>query len=124
MLDCKLCNYYQSVSGRDFRGMDLGICEFTDMLFVEDTDNMMGEYPCRKIEYNDYLRKKSAASIDTVAAAKLVDAELFHELKQCGVSMIKFPEGIIKKCFENQLEKKSREMHREVQVNLLETRNA
>ncbi|MGX8709729.1 MAG: hypothetical protein ACQGTM_05705 [bacterium] len=104
MLDCKLCNYYHSVSGRDFNGLDIGICDFTDLLFIEDAENMTAEYPCREMSYNDYLHKKSANSIDPAVAAELVDPEMFRELKQCGVSMIKFPEGIISKCFQKQLD--------------------
>ncbi|WP_444658105.1 hypothetical protein ACRQV7_10650 [Caproiciproducens sp. R2] len=105
MLDCKLCNYYHAVSGRDFNGLNLGICDFTDLLFIEDAENMTAaEYPCREMSYNDYLRKKSTNSIDPAAAAELADPEMFRELKQCGVSMIKFPEGIISKCFQKQLD--------------------
>lgn len=104
MLDCKLCNYYHSVSGQSFPGLNLGICDFSDMLFIEDAENLEIEYPCSKIDYNDYLRKKSMAGIDPSLVAKFVNPELFRELQDCGVSMLKFPEGIIEKCFMRHLE--------------------
>lgn len=123
MLSCKLCNYYHSVSGQNFPGLNLGICDFADLLFVEDTENLEIEYPCSKIDYNDYLCKRSMASMDAAAAAKFVEPELFHELKQCGVSMIRFPEGIIEKCFKNHLEKEENEIYCGIQADLLKAQN-
>jgi hypothetical protein len=120
MLNCKLCNYFHSVSGQSFPGLNLGICDFTDMLFIEDVDNLGIEYPCSKVDYNDYLRKKSMASISPALIAKFVNPELFGELQQCGVSMLKFPEGIIEKCFMSHLQKEIGE----IQDNLITTKNA
>ncbi|QEY34465.1 hypothetical protein FL966_05035 [Caproiciproducens galactitolivorans] len=110
MLDCKLCNYYHAVSGKSFPGLNLGICDFSDTLFIEDVENLNIEYPCRKISYNDYLRKKSMACITPFSVASFVNPELFRELQDCGVSMLKFPEGIIEKCFKNHLEQKNHEV--------------
>ncbi len=121
MLDCKLCDYYHAVSGRDFNGLDLGICDFTDLLFIEDAENITDEYPCRNMSYNEYLRKKSTNSIDPAAAAALVDPEMFREMKQCGVAMIKFPEGIISKCFQKQLDLENRETLCEIHSDLVKT---
>lgn len=123
MLNCKLCNYYHSVSGQSFPGLNLGICDFTDMLFIEDVENLGIEYPCSEIDYNNYLQKKSMASISPSLVAKFVNPELFSELQQCGVSMLKFPEGIIEKCFMNHLEKEIGEMRCGMQDDLLKTKS-
>jgi hypothetical protein len=119
MLDCKLCNYYHSVSGQSLPGLDLGICDFSDTLFIEDAENLDVEYPCKKIDYYDYLRKKSAARIDSAMVAKFVNPELFHELRQCGVSMLKFPEGIIEKCFMHHLEQENQKVFCGIPAELL-----
>lgn len=104
MLNCKLCDYYHAVSGESFPGMNLGLCDFADMLFIEDAENLNIEYPCSKIEYPAYLAKKPAVRIDPVSVTKYVKPELYRQLKECGVSMLKFPEGIIVKCFTEHLE--------------------
>lgn len=110
MLDCKLCNYYHSVSEESFPGLNLGICDFSDMLFIEDVENMDIEYPCSKIDYYDYLRKQSKVHMDPTAVSKLVNPEMYQDLKKCGVSMLQFPEGMIANCFMDHLEKESAEV--------------
>lgn len=115
MMDCKLCNYYHSVSGQSFPGLDLGICDFSDTLFIEDAENLDIEYPCKEIDFYDYLRKKSTARISPSLVAQFVNPELFRELQQCGVSVLKFPEGAIGNCFKSHLEQKQ-EMYCSVTV--------
>ncbi|MBE6829732.1 MAG: hypothetical protein E7519_05935 [Ruminococcaceae bacterium] len=110
MLDCKLCNYYHSVSGKSFPGLNLGICDFSDTLFIEDVEDLNIAYPCRNIGYNDYLRKKSMACITPSSVANFVNPDLFRGLQDCGVSMLRFPEGIIEKCFKNHLEQEDQEV--------------
>lgn len=123
MLDCKMCNYYHAIPDQNFPGLNLGICDFTDMLFIEDVEKMNIEYPCGKVDYNDYLRKKAIASIKPAAVAKFINPELFRELQQCGVSMLKFPEGIIEKCFQCHLMTENDKTHCSMQADLLKTKN-
>ena len=94
---CKDCDYYHEIS-KDQSG--ISFCEFADMLFLDDVENLDVEYPCKEIDFDEYLQKESAG--DAAAAKKYVKPELFRELKECGVCMLRFPDGMIKKCFQEQ----------------------
>ncbi|MFA6807769.1 MAG: hypothetical protein WCR27_02130 [Eubacteriales bacterium] len=59
MLDCKLCNYYKTISyGNNYPEKCTGMCEFTDIVFMEDVENLDIEYPCREMSLADYYNKK------------------------------------------------------------------
>ena len=59
MLDCKLCNYYQTLA-RDNSISDKGTarCDFTDIIFMDDVENLDIKYPCHNMSLSDYLQKK------------------------------------------------------------------
>jgi hypothetical protein len=78
-----------------------------DILFIGDVENMEMEHPCSNINYTDYLQRKSAASISSSWVSQFVNPEWFSEMQECGVSMMKFPEGIIEKCFMQHLQQKT-----------------
>lgn len=103
MLCCKDCNYYRNCSENGSGRADLAVCDFADVLFIQDTDDLNVEYPCNRISFEEYLRKQAAAHYDPAAIQKFVKPELFRELKECGVCMLKFPDGLIEKCFQNRL---------------------
>lgn len=103
MLNCKLCDYYHSLAGENISAPDLAICEFTDLLFLSDVENLDMEYPCSKMSFEAYLRKKPSVTIDPQTVRHFVKPDLYQELRECGVFMLKFPEGIIRKCFSKTL---------------------
>lgn len=60
VLDCKLCIYYEVLStGNAIAGKERARCDFADLLFLDDVDNMDRPYPCRDISFSDYLKRKS-----------------------------------------------------------------
>lgn len=99
MLNCKLCDYYHSLSGEDISVPDLAICDFADLLFLSDVENMDIEYPCSKLSFEAYLQEKPSVKISPESIRHFVKPDLYQELRECGVFMLKFPEGIIGKCF-------------------------
>lgn len=103
MLNCKLCDYYHSLAGENVSVPDLAICEFTDLLFLTDVEKLDIEYPCRRMSFNSYLQKKPSVQIDPQTIRHFVKPDLYQELRECGVFMLKFPEGIICKCFSKAL---------------------
>lgn len=103
MLCCKDCDYYRRSSEKGTDGLDLAVCDFADVLFIQDTDDLNVEYPCNKISFNEYLQKQEYAHYDPATIQKFIQPELFRELKASGVCMLKFPDGLIEKCFQNQL---------------------
>lgn len=96
---CKDCDYYHTLLKNDFSGTNISYCEFSDMLFLDDVDNLDTEYPCKQISFDEYMRNKQTCRFDAVAPKKYVKPEMFHELKACGVCMLKFPGGLTAKCF-------------------------
>lgn len=104
MLNCKLCDYYHSLSGQGYSDQNLAICEFADLLFFDDVENLDIEYPCSKKNFEDYLQKKTLIKITPHILNKFIKPELYHELKKCGVIMLNFPDGIMNKCFMEYLE--------------------
>ncbi len=95
---CKECNYYHALSGDRLSNPNISFCEFSDVLFLEDVDDLQMEYPCKEISFREYLKKKSACAGRT-AAGRYVRPKLFRELKECGVCTLKFPDGVIGECF-------------------------
>lgn len=59
MLECKLCNYYKTLSGHSCSNADVSKCEFTGTSFFGDVENFDIEYPCKNISYMSYLNKAS-----------------------------------------------------------------
>lgn len=100
---CKDCDYYHALRGKAFSGTELSFCEFSDMLFLDDVDRLETEYPCRKISFDEYWQKKTGGRCDAATVGKYVKPKLFQELKESGVCMLQFPDGIIGKCFREQL---------------------
>lgn len=100
---CKDCDYYHSFPKEKFLESHISFCEFADTLFLDDVENLEVEYPCKNIDFNEHMQKKSAGISDAAVSKKYVRPELVKELKECGVCMLKFPEGITEKCFHEQL---------------------
>lgn len=58
MLNCKLCDYYRSLPGPEASRSHAAKCEFSGVSFFEDVENLDMEYPCRRICFSDYQRRK------------------------------------------------------------------
>ena len=84
-LVCKDCAYYRGCSEKGFEGLDLAICDLADVLFLQNVEDLEMEYPCSKVNFNEYLTKKAAARLDPASISKFVKPELFRELKDAGV---------------------------------------
>jgi hypothetical protein len=104
---CKDCDYYHTLLQNDFSGTDISYCEFSDMLFLDNVDDLDTEYPCKQISFDEYMCNKQTCRFDAVAAKKYVKPEMFRELKACGVCMLKFPGGLTVKCFRGHASEKT-----------------
>lgn len=58
MLNCKMCDYYQPLAGTAASRSHSAKCEFSGVSFLGDVENLEMEYPCSRIHFSDYLRKK------------------------------------------------------------------
>jgi len=58
MLDCKLCNYYQTRNTLTSEN-NTAKCEFTGLVFVEDVENMNIDYPCKNVSFAEYQKRKA-----------------------------------------------------------------
>lgn len=56
MLNCKLCDYYNTMSGGH---AGTAGCDFTGILFFNDVEKLEMDYPCSKMNYVDYLNRTS-----------------------------------------------------------------
>lgn len=64
MLDCKLCNFYQAfVRDRSISYKGTARCELTDVIFMDDVENLDIEYPCRHVSLSDYLKRKQEPEV-------------------------------------------------------------
>ena len=72
MLLCKDCDYYHAICRKDCEGSAVSFCKFTDILFLKDTDDLEGEYPCRSVSFSDYLKKESACACDGAEVQKYI----------------------------------------------------
>lgn len=104
---CKDCSYYHALSKDDFGDSDASFCEFADMLFLDDVDNLEAEYPCKQISFGEYLQKQ-ASGCAASAAGRYARPELFRELQECGVCMLKFPDAAVGKCFRGKSDSNAR----------------
>lgn len=103
---CKDCDYYHTLLKNDFSDTNIAYCEFSDMLFLDDVDDLDTEYPCKQISFDEYLKNKLECRYDAASANKYVP-EMFRELKACGVCMLKLPSGITAKYFHGRISERT-----------------
>lgn len=83
MLECKLCDYYQTLSIQNtaVKYGDAAMCGFTGVLFAEDVENMDNmEYPCRTMSYDDYLNRID--EIKSVSIFQFTDSDWRYHYKK------------------------------------------
>ncbi|HEX2938721.1 MAG TPA: hypothetical protein VHO66_07365 [Ruminiclostridium sp.] len=72
-MECKLCDYFVNENHK---------CSFTGVYFSDDVENIISEYPCSLMSYDDYLSRNDIGS-GSITTHSIKGEEWRYIYKRC-----------------------------------------